>query len=223
MRSKPVLALLGVCLLGVLVLVVIGATSERREAFTLGVVPSVAVVPLDSGEYVCQAPIQMPDDAAFDRIAFVLGTDGRPGPAIDVIVQPFRAQGELGRGRLAADYTGRAVRHVVDVGHVDTDRPFQVCLSNDGPRKVSVYGNADVSARASSASMGPVPTNADIALVFERAESRSTLSLLGTMLDRAALWRASWVGGWFMILLAALVVLAVPALLVRALRDATDS
>ncbi len=57
-------------------------------------------------------------------------------------------------------------------------------------------------------------------LEFQRAEPRSLAGLLPAMFDRAALFRAEWVGAWTYWVLALLCVFAVPLLLVRALRSA---
>jgi hypothetical protein len=57
-------------------------------------------------------------------------------------------------------------------------------------------------------------------LTFGRRHPTTALSLVPTMFRRAGLFHGGWVGAWTYWLLAALVALAVPALLVRALRDA---
>jgi len=220
---KPIGLLLGLCLAGVLVVVIAAASSERPEAFSLGVTPAGGVAKLEAGDRVCQGAISIPDDAAdFDRVVVALGTYQRRGSELALTIVTTGAGHTIARGRIAPGYTdiAKTATHSVPVGHVDTREPFIVCLRNAGPQPVAIYGNGDASSRTSTAVVNDKPINADIYLSFQRAEPRSALSLLGTIFDRAALWRASWVGSWFLIVLALLVVAGVPALVAVALRDA---
>jgi hypothetical protein len=84
---------------------------------------------------------------------------------------------------------------------------------------VAVFGNAGIASRPTTAAVAGKPVDADLNVAFER-DPRSLLSLAPAIAERAALFRAGWVGLWTYALLAALMLLAVPALLVRALRDA---
>ena len=70
-----------------------------------------------------------------------------------------------------------------------------------------LYGNADAAARASSAYADGKPTGSDLALEFQRTEPRTLAGLLPAMFERAALFRAQWVGAWTYWLLALLCVL----------------
>jgi hypothetical protein len=222
---KAILLLVALGVAGVLVLLVMGATSERREAFTLGVTAAGAVAELDGGEEVCQGPIRVPDSSAhFDAVRLVLGTYRKPGPAVDVTLEPERGGAPLARAHVDAGYpdiTGKP-SHVLDVGEFDSDRPFRVCVRNAGPGKLGVYGNGDAASRTSTAEIDGKPAGVDLTISFERSEPRSSLSLLGATLSRASLWHTSWAGTWTMVLLALVVVAGVPALLAFALRRTAD-
>lgn len=217
--------LLGLCAAGVLVLVLVGATTERRQAFTLGVTPAGAVVELGAGQEVCQGPIRVPDaSASFDAVNVTLGTYERPGPAVELTLEPARGGEPFARGRLAAGYGDitRVPSHSIAVGHMAAEKPFRVCVRNAGPGRLGVYGNGDAAARTSTAIVDDEPAGVDVAVAFERAEPRSELSLFGATLSRASLWRASWVGTWTMVVLLLVLVAGVPSLLALALRRTAD-
>jgi hypothetical protein len=218
MRSVAVL--LGVIGAGLLGLAVFTFAQGRTLAFTLGVPKGAPVAPLRPNDVVCQGPLAVPDDAAaFDGVAFQTGTYRRPGPPLEVTVEPATGGRPIARGALAAGYRDVSVSSV-EVGHVATRSPIRVCVRNRGVVPAGIYGAADAASRTSTASLNGQPLNADVSLVFEREHARSLASLVPAMLDRAALFRASWLGGWAYALLALVVVLGIPALLALALRDA---
>jgi hypothetical protein len=209
----------------VVALAVFALTSEREQAFTLGVIRSTTVK-VAHGQAVCQAPISVPPDAAFDAVTVGATTQARRGAQLELTVRaadagdPTRAGAVLARGALVSGVTGENVARTVRVGHVDADRTVAVCVTNRSRRPALLYGNVDAAARASSAYADGRPTASDLSLEFQRAEPRTLADLLPAMFDRAALFRAQWVGAWTYWLLALLCVVAVPLLLVRALRSA---
>jgi hypothetical protein len=207
--------------LAALVLLAWALLADTPRAFTLGVTNGLVAAELQPGQQACQAPIAVPEDGGFDRVKFSLGTYKRPGPAMDVTVLPAAGGASLRNGRLPAGYpdVDRAPSHSVSVGHVAAGRRIQVCLTNRGPNKVAVYGNADPANRTSTATRDGKPLHTDLNFAFERKE-RSLAALAPAMVDRAALFRAEWVGPWTYVLLLLVVVAAVPALLVRSLRAA---
>jgi hypothetical protein len=221
MRSARLL-LVALCAAGTLLVVALALTRHTTLAFTLGVTNVAPLVKVEHGQTACQRPISVPAGGAFDRIAFTLGTFRRPGPPIDVTVRDPGGR-VLARGRLAGGYPDITAqpRQSVSVGHIGGGDGLAVCLTNDGQHSVAIYGNADAASRTSSAYLGPRPLGVDLNLVFER-EPRSLATLVPRMFDRASLFRPGMAGPWVYVLLAVLVVLLVPALLVSALRSATD-
>jgi hypothetical protein len=222
MRSG-IAVLSGLCAIGLLAVLVLAATRQEPQAFSLGVPPGAPVVALQPGQTACQTPVAIPDrDAAFDRVAVVLGTYNRRGPAVRVTVAPARGGAPIGRGTLAAGYpdVAQAPEHSIPVGHIATMQPLRVCLQNAGDRRVAIFGGVDLAARGSTATLDGKPTGFDLAMVFERAHARSALSLAGAMADRASLWRWAWVRGWIYLLAALAVFVAVPALVALAMRRA---
>jgi hypothetical protein len=225
MRSAAAIVA-GLALAAVLGLAVAALVDERPQAFTLGVTRSTTIE-VKAGEEACQAPIDVPGDAAFDGVTFAVGTDRRPGPPLDVTVRaarPGALRGAvLARGTLTGGYPDidRAPSHTVWVDRVPAERSIAVCVANRGRRSAFISGNADAAARSSSAFVDGAPAGSDLALGFERRSPRSLAALAPAIVDRAALFRAQVVGAWTYILLGLLVLLVAPALLVRAVTLAT--
>lgn len=214
---KAALAMLAVVLCGAVALLIVGASTSRTLAFTLGVGSFAPVVELRPGDEVCQRPI--PVGADFDEVQPHLGTYGRAGQPLSLEVRDAADDELLGRGELPGGY-GDNARPRIAVGEVDTDGEIAVCIVNEGSRRVALYGGADLAARTSSADLDGRPVGFDVDLVFRTAEPRSTLALLPEMLSRASLFRGGWIGTWWYWLLFAAVAVAAPALLWRALASA---
>jgi hypothetical protein len=223
MRSAAAI-IVGVAAVVVVALILVAATSEREQAFTLGVRPSVALT-LPPGRDLCQTPISVPPDAGFDAVAIAARSTPRRPVRLDVTVRaadaavPARLGAVLARGGLDVDAGGPARK--VTTGPIGTNLTIAVCVANrDRRRPAFVYGNIEAAARGSSAYTLGKPTGYDLALGFERPRPRTLAALLPAMFERAALFRAQWVGAWTYWVLALLCVFAVPLLLVRALRSA---
>jgi hypothetical protein len=122
----------------------------------------------------------------------------------------------LGRGRLPAGYPDVS-QPVVVVGSVRGEQRAEVCLTNVGLHRLALYGNAAAAAPVSDARLGNRALETDLTLVFERGESRSMLSLLPDVFNRASLFRPGWVGTWTFWVLTALLLVGVPVLLALAM------
>lgn len=209
----------------VVTLVAIGALALRTTplAFTLGVAVAGPVATLDDGDQTCQRPIDVPDHAAFDRVALSVGTFHRAGSPLSLTVEDLDGR-VVSTGALPGGYPDIAqqqVHHVRLARSVGAGR-VAVCIRNRGRRPVAIYGNVDAAARASTADRNGKRIGFDLALVFERTP-RSKLSLVPDILRRASLFRFSWMGTWTYILLLATLLLGGPWLLVRALHSAAAS
>lgn len=202
--------LAGICAAAVLALALTAVLQRTSLAFTLGVAPALPAVSLEPGQEACQTPIRVPGGGAFDRVA--LTVQGRS--AARLVVRETESEQRLATGLVRGARPEQTVR--LDAT-VPQGRTIDVCLENTGDANLAVIGNAEAASRTSYAVMGRTPTQTDMALRFERS-ARSPASMLGTVADRASLFKPSWAGAWTFWLLAALVLLAVPALLVRAVR-----
>jgi hypothetical protein len=219
MRS-PTALLIAILVAGAVGLGVAGFSNERSQAFTLGV-PRSAPVKLKAGDEACQGPIAVPKDAAFEGVTFAVGTRDRPGQPLDVSLRAGDATGTpIARGTLRAGYPDVAdvPEHTVWVGHVPDGRTVTACVTNRGRRAAFLYAAADAAARGSTGSIDGRAVGADFAFDFTRRDPRSLVALLPAVFERASLFRADGIGTWTYFVLAALVVLAVPGLLVWALR-----
>jgi hypothetical protein len=224
MRS-PAALLTALCALAALVLLALAVTDREPRAFTLGVAGAGPAFTLTPGDEACQAPIVIPDRTAdFDVVVFTLASAEQPSPPVDVTVATAdgrRLASGSAPGGDPPETTALLKR--VDVGRVFTREPLRVCLRNAGSADVTLYGSGDLATRTSTGEFNGEPLGADVALSFERASARSLLSLVPVMFERMALWHAGWVGAWLYWLLAAAVLIGVPALLVAALRASVDS
>jgi hypothetical protein len=214
---RPVAIAAGLCVGTLVVLAAVALAHRTRLSFTLGVGAATPAATLEPRQTVCQTPIAVPPDGGFDHVVLQLGTFHQPGPAVAVQVRALGSQRMLGAGAIPAGYAdvAQAPERSVGVGAIPAGSQVEVCVLNRGVRKVAVYGNVDVASRTTTALLDGKPTGMDLMLRFERSP-RSLGSLTGAMFDRAGLFKTSWAGGWTFWLLAALVLLAVPALLVRA-------
>jgi hypothetical protein len=223
MRSARTVVL-GVTVAGVLALVLVALAQRTSLAFTLGVARAAVVARLAPGEEACQRPIDVPSRAGFDRVALGVGTYGDAGSPLRLTVRTASGDRILATGALSGGYRDMA-RHPVE--RVRLDRTVRaprisVCVENRGPRRVGVYGDVDVAADASTAAEDGRPLRRDLSLVFER-EPRSMASEVPAMLSRAALFRFPGTGAWAYALLGAVLLLAGPLLLIRAVAAAAGA
>ncbi|MGH2837228.1 MAG: hypothetical protein ACRDJY_02630 [Thermoleophilaceae bacterium] len=214
------LLLLAVCAAALVGVIAVAAADERKLAFTLGVRSTGSIIVIPPDGVACQERIGVP--AEFATVSFELGTYFKPGPAIDVEVRRTGSGEVLAQGALAAGYPDNQ-RHLVDIGAVGDEQFVDVCLHNQGSRKVAVYAGKEDASYTSRPSVNGEERRHDMDLIFFRDDSTTMLALLPESFDRAALWYPAALRGWFVWLLAGLVLLAVPALLLRALQRASSA
>lgn len=222
MPRLGVVALLATLAVGFAGLGVAALLPDQRLAFSLGVPSNAGTADLrPGGRELCQTPIQVPDYGGFDRMTVALGTYFRPrGPQVDVRIRDLDAgRRVISSGRIAEGYPdiAEAGRRRVVLDPVPGGGRIAVCLANRGRIRVAVFGSGG-GATESVARRGGRDLDADLDLRFFRSEPRSLASLAPVVVDRTVRFRPGWVGPWTYWALALVVVLAVPALLVRAIR-----
>lgn len=208
---------------GLVGLVLAATLHHTSRAFTLGVPSSAPVAAVSPGQTLCQRPIDVAAGAAFREITALIGTYHKAGSPLSVTVRDTGGR-VVASGRIPGGYPDIARQPVHDIRldrTVSTPR-IAVCFRNTGTRRVALYGTGDLAARGSSAYLDGRPLHVDVDLQFLRAP-RSIATLVPQMLSRASLFRFAGMGRWVYFVLAALLVLAAPALLVRALATAADS
>lgn len=199
------------------VLVAVGGVVERRdEAFTLNVGQAFPLPALDGGDELCQRPIDVSAD--FDRVRLGVGTFKKDGSPFRVVV---RAPGgdSLAGVRVAGGYADN-LQHVVDVGTVREGSQVAVCVVNEGPRRIAVYGAPGLSTRTSDAYRNGRPLGQDASFGFLRDGETSLIALVPDMVERASLFHGSWIDAWLVWVLVVAALAGVPAALVFALHSA---
>jgi hypothetical protein len=199
------------------------------------------VAPLAPGREACQTPVGLSD--AIDAVEFNPGSEARRTPALRVEVRETATGRVLGRGELPAGFD-RTRAQTVRVGKVAGDLTVDICVRNLGPTRAVLFGDVPTGAyctpsgrtvarpiscapgrvrptvTTSEARIGRRSLDGDLAMVLRRDEPRSLLARAPVVFERASLFRPAVVGPVLWWTLAALLLLAVPALLVAALRAA---
>jgi len=190
-------------------------------AFPLGTTTSAVAVELAPGQTACQLPVDVPEYGAFDRLVVQLGTFGRRGPGLEVTVTSLRDS--VARGRLVGGYPDVNVkpRHVIRFGKMIRGRRLKICLRNVGPSRVAIYGSGDNASRSSTARLDGTPVHRDMNLEFRRP-ARTYASLLGSILERAALFRSPVMTGTVYAVVLSLLAFAAATALFTVIRETSD-
>lgn len=229
MSPRLAVATLGAVLaFGAAILLGTAASDRRATAFSLDIGNTDQVVKLFPGQSACQAPIDVP--AAFRSIQLSVLSSGPT--TVSVAVSPAGAGGGLPAGRpLAAGAVNASpaltsARTVALNGVVAAGRPVAVCVDDRGPGAIGLLGSAPIPSSGELEVAGQRIPHA-IAMVFLRPAPPTFLSMLPTVFQRAALFKAGWIGAWtFWLLSAALLgafALAARALAQAAREDARSS
>jgi hypothetical protein len=213
MRRAPVAAFLATFLVGLAVIAVLLVTRESTLVYTIGAAPARPVAQLGAGQEACQGSLSPPADA-FDRV--VVGAVAPPGSRAraEVIVRAAGSPKVLARGSAGA---AASPELAVPVPSTTVREPVRICVRAVDRRPVTVLGTTDLAHRTSSAVVDGAPVPADLAVRLERSQARSLLARLPAAVERAALFKGSVVGPATLWVLALLVLVAVPALIARAL------
>jgi hypothetical protein len=203
---------------GLAVLAVLAATNGSALVYTLGVQPQQPVATLNRGDVACQAPLVLPRDASFERVA-VRAVGGER-----VEVEVFEDNRSVRRGAAtpaappAAGMPPNPVR--ADMPELRPQGPLTVCVTSRGSEPTALWGTVDAASGDTVATLNDQPLGLDLSVDFEHAEEQSLLALAPEMAERASLFRARWLSPAAYAVLALLVLVAVPILLAGALRSA---
>ena len=208
---------LGAAITALIALAVVG---DRSQAFTLGVRADAAVVKLKPRDEVCQRPIEVLE--SFDHLRLQLGTYGRPGLPYSVEVRPAGAGRPLAGASVSGGYADSSLQSVRLSREVPTGREVAVCIRNRARQPVAVYGSSDLSNRSSTSYLNGRQTGADLTIVFEFSDSKSTAELLPAIVRRAALFHGGWASPAAYWVMFALILVALATLPALALRSALE-
>ncbi len=220
MRSLAARAFAVVAVVGVAIIAIVAATDDRDVAFTLGVKPDLVAAELAPGGVVCQTPVAVAE--TFEAVRFQVGTYRRPGPELEVFVRRLGDPRPIASGRLAGGYPDLSKPTVTVDPPVAKGTRAAVCFRNRGDQRVALYGGPDVAKLGSTTRSAGRDQETDLTLTFVGDES-TALATTPEIFERASLFRPVWIGPWAYWLLAGLLLVAVPALLVAALRAVRPS
>jgi hypothetical protein len=170
-----------VLVIGLILLVLAGASDRRGTAFSLDVPTGGPAAVLHTGQSTCATPIQAPQ--RFDAVT-VWTTPAVPtAPPATARMQVHLAGGQT----LSADLTPVAGESQFEyqaaraaLPHPVAPGRLTVCVNWRGAGQL-VLGGASA---------------AQLAMVFDRPDPPSLLGALPTALRRAALFHPGWVGAW---------------------------
>lgn len=219
-RAALLAGLIGLVLIAVLLLVPF-ATKDRLLFGTFPQpqpVTEVALVELDGGQRACL------DEAVVDEHSevaqFRVGTYGRPSQPLRLTLTGAGYRDAV--GIRAADYADNDLL-AVPVDAPDRATEVEICLANDGRRRVALYASADRTKTRSTTRMDGRAQDANFSIWFTEAAPASLADRAGTILERMEAFRPGFISTWMLWTLLALVVVGMPVALVlaldRALRD----
>lgn len=218
MRSLGATIVLGIAGLTLAGLAVTAVTDDRTLAFTLGVRPTQVAAVLTPGSQACQVPVVVA--ARPGSVEFSVATAGVTAPPLEVTVRDTASGRRLSRARVPGGYRYDSTVAAA-VENLRKESVVAVCVRNMGQTRLALNGGPAQAARTSELELDGNSTGTDMALVFKRPESTSMASLLPDALERASLFRASWVSVGLLTGLGVVFILGVPALLALAVAKAT--
>ena len=233
-RRAALVAFVVVLALGLAALLAAAITTTSSTSQTLGVIPVYPIAPLmPHGGTACEEPVAVSEP--IERVRFNVGTFGRPGPPLTVLINKWGGP-QLAQGHVAAGWVDNGTPQVVPVRRIEPGQYIRICFRNDGRIRANVFGDLGTGTVGTKLSAQPRPTitpaqasvdgvsiTGDMSIAFVTKRSHTLLSQIPKVFARAALFRPPFVGPWlFWILLAALV-LGAPLMLWRALRRSLEA
>jgi hypothetical protein len=220
MRSRAVRATLGAFLFGVVVVLILAATDERHLAFSLAVRASEPGVEVRPGQEACQRDIDV--EEPFDSVTILPAAFYHPVPRLQVSVLDRASHRTIATGRLPDGHPENKATTIRLRPAIPKGRRVDVCFRNVGAWRVALFSGPGGDDEQSFGTRDGRFLESDIVIDFVRSKPRTTLSMIPDIFRRAALFHPSWVGAWTFWVLAAVLVLGVPAALVPAVRAAVE-
>lgn len=184
---------LATVLVGVVAFVLLGVLRQSDDAFSLNVPQYGVAAELPAGSTFCQDKIAVPIGGAFNGGRLPIGTDGRRGPQLEVLLADRRGR-PIARTTIPGGYADNSSQRFRFDRTIADGRGLQLCVTNVGDVPASFYGSGGDPNPSTSLTVEKTPQGADVAIVFERP-TRSTLANAGDILARAALFRTPRLSG----------------------------
>lgn len=220
--GRPAALAFGVVLvLGLVVLALAGRADPRRTAFAANVPASGRVGVLRGRAAECQGPVAIPAD--FDRVTLWIGRS----PNRAELSLSLRRPGQpvsTARAAIAPSSSARTITAVLP-SPVRPGGPLTACFALGPGQSLPLLGGAPSPQSGTLKGPGVLPGSA-ASLLFLTRHPRSLTDLVPTILSRAALFRASWMGPWLLwglLVLCALAIVGLGAAVARAAAAETSS
>jgi hypothetical protein len=186
------------------------ATSGRHETGSNQIAPQAYVATVDPGRRLCQSPELVP--AGSGSLELNVGTYGRPGPPLEVMV------GGNARGNRGGGYHDGWVRVPFAGAAADRRRPEpapDVCVRNAGRTRIAVAG--ELAPPGQAARVAGRPAQGLVTLRWRSAHATTWWGDAGTVAERVTFGKAD-LGPWTPALLLVLVWAGAFALVLRSAR-----
>jgi hypothetical protein len=214
MRSRAGLLFIAIAAVGVLGLVATMARDRRGFDYTLNTRTAVTLKP---DHVACRRSVK-PKAGGLNALRLFIDPQGSPGPPRYISV--FRGSTRpniVATGFIPGGYRGTRSPQVVHIhGSAAGAYALSACVDNAGRTPIVLWPRPPFHAKKHSEERGSTGFQ-EISLSLIREPRRSMLSLLPTAFKRAELFRPSWVHRWMYWGMVAVLVLLLPALLLKAL------
>lgn len=201
-----------------------GAHDTAVDAVRLGVLADHPIGVLPAGGEACQRPVDL--DRPVTNVGLAVDTGGRPGPPLRLEIRSRATRRVLTSARVGPgyvigvpDYLGFALPQ-----RFATQQSVAVCARNEGRRPIQIVG--DEAIEGANAAIDGATLPADWGVFFpvpKEADRPDYLALVPDILRRASVLRPGFIRPAAYVALAALLVIACPLLLWRAIRTADGS
>jgi hypothetical protein len=202
--------------LGVALVLILAAADQRHLAFSLAVRASEPGVEIQPAHEACQRDIDV--EEPFDSVTILPAAFFHPVPRLELRVLDRATHRTVATGLLGDGHPENRATTIRLRPEIPRGRRMDVCFRNAGAWKVALFSGPGHDNETSFGTLDGRFFQSDIVIDFVRSKPRTTLSMVPDVFRRAALFHPSWVGAWTFWLLAAVLVLGVPAALVRAVR-----
>lgn len=215
-RLVPVVAVVTVCI-GVAWALVTMTKANEHFSDAPGGGYGAPAADLVSGKAVCVGPLDLAKGSAYAEIR--VERHRPPGPRLAFEFRD-RNNHRVRLSKLPAGYPAVAIRRF-SFAPVRRDVEGSACIRNLGPGKVTIHGG-NSALHQWPASSRPLGSTSTISLTFFEGKKRSDLELLPKAVNRATIFRPTWVSAEVVWVILALCLVGIPLAAYRALISCSD-